>query len=75
MWIFVVVEGITTNRDDRNNEDLHCYCKEFVRSIRNRKITEQGSLSTDDKYYCVVDGFDYPILETFYIVHIVVVIL
>jgi hypothetical protein len=36
---------------------------EFFRSKSNSKITEQTSSFTDDKYYCVVDGFGYPVLE------------
>jgi hypothetical protein len=60
----VVIEGITTNKDNRITEEQYYCCKEFLRSMCNRKITEQCSSFTDDKYYCVVDGFGYPILES-----------
>jgi len=59
----MVIEGITTKKDDGIGEEQYCCCKEFLRSVHNCKITEQGSSFTDDKYYCIVDGFGYPILE------------
>ena len=57
------MEGITTKKDDGIRREQSCCCKKFLRSMHNRKITEQASSFTDDKYYCVIDGFGYPILE------------
>jgi uncharacterized protein YbaR (Trm112 family) len=59
----LVVEGITAKKDDGIREEQQCCCKKFLRSMYTHKITEQDSSFTDDKYYCVVDGFGYPILE------------
>ncbi len=59
----MVIEGITTKKEDGIDKRQYCCCNEFLRSILNSKITGQDSFFTDDKYYCVVDGFGYPILE------------
>jgi hypothetical protein len=65
--IVMVVEGVTATAGEgrpSGSGDQHYFCcKEFFTSRCNRKITEQASSFTDDKYYCVVDGFGYPILE------------
>lgn len=61
----MVVEGVTAAEEGSqsgNDEQSFC-CREFFTSRCNSKITEQTSSFTDDKYYCVVDGFGYPILD------------
>ncbi len=59
----MVMEGVTTKKEIESGEDQQCCCIEFLRARRNSKITEEGSSFTDDKYYCVIDGFGYCILE------------
>jgi len=60
----MVVEGVTSEEQRVIGEDHQYYCCiEFFRSKCNSKITEQTSSFTDDKYYCVIDGFGYPVLE------------
>ena len=60
----MVVEGVTAEEGRQSGYDPHYFCcREFLRSRCNSKITEQTSSFTDDKYYCVVDGFGYSILE------------
>jgi hypothetical protein len=63
--IVMVVESVTTSEGEKQTgDDQHSFCcREFLRSRCNSKITEQTSSFTDDKYYCVIDGFGYPILE------------
>ena len=60
----MVVEDVTAEEGRQNGDDQHYFCcSEFFTSRYRSKITEQTSSFTDDKYYCVVDGFGYPILE------------
>lgn len=59
----MVVEGVTADKDNENGEAQQYCCKEFLMSRYNSKITEHVSSFTDDKYYCVVDGFGYSVLE------------
>jgi hypothetical protein len=59
------VEGVTTDKKDENWDDRvqeYC-CKPFSRCKYNSKITEHNTSFSDDKYYCIVDGFGYSILE------------
>ena len=63
--IIMVIEGVTAAEEERqsdNDKDYFC-CREFFTSRCNSKITEKTSSFTDDKYYCVIDGFGYSILE------------
>jgi hypothetical protein len=60
----MAVEGISSEHQRSSGKDLHQYCCiEFLKSRCSSKITEQTSSFTDDKFYCIVDGFGYPILE------------
>jgi hypothetical protein len=64
--VVMVVEDVTAAEDVRQNGDdgQHNFCcSKFFTSRCRSKITEQTSSFTDDKYYCVVDGFGYPTLE------------
>ena len=65
MWIVMVVKGVIIDNDKASGDvGQHYYCcKEFLRSRRSSKITEHTSSFTDDKYYCVIDGFGFCILE------------
>lgn len=63
MCIILVIGGITTEKDNGIGEEKYCCCKEFLGSLHSLKISEQDSSFTDDKYYCVIDGFGYSILE------------
>ena len=60
----MVIEGVTADEEGQQSGDDQQYfcCREFFTSRRNSKITEQASSFTDDKFYCIVDGFGYPIL-------------
>ena len=57
------IEGVTTRKNEKNCEEQYCCCKDFMNSKSGRRITEQSSSYTDDKYCCVVDGFGYPVLD------------
>jgi hypothetical protein len=60
----MVVEGVTAKEGLEGAEDPNYFCCiEYLKSRRNSKITEHVSSFTDDRYYCVIDGFGYPILE------------
>ena len=61
----MAAEGVNTPEQLKEiSKDQHyCCCREFSKSRCNGKISEQASPFTDDKYYCVVDGFGYPVLE------------
>lgn len=63
--IIMDIEGVTAAEEGQQSGDDQQYfcCREFFTSRCNSKITEQTSSFTDDKFYCVVDGFGYPILE------------
>lgn len=64
VWRVMAVEGIASEDKRGTGQDPQNYCCiDFLRSRYNRKITEQTSSFTDDKYYCVIDGFGYPVLE------------
>ena len=61
----MVIEGVTAAEEGQQSSDDQQYfcCRKFFTSRCNSKITEQTSSFTDDKFYCIVDGFGYPILE------------
>ncbi|MDQ2684712.1 MAG: hypothetical protein M3Y25_02575 [Thermoproteota archaeon] len=59
----MVVEGVTAKKERESGEDHYYCCNDFLRSRCNRKVSEQTSSFTDDKYYCIVDGFGHSILE------------
>ena len=63
MRIVMVVEGVTADKDKENGGVQQYCCKEFLMYRYNNKITEHMSSFTDDKYYCVVDGFGFSVLE------------
>ncbi len=65
LLVIMVVEGVTTDKKEESHDDgvkQYC-CKAFSKSKYNSKITEHTSSFTDDKYYCVVDGFGFSVLE------------
>jgi len=60
----MAVNGVTFDIDKASgDEGPHYCCKEFLKFRRNRSITEHTSSFTADKYYCVIDGFGFSILE------------
>lgn len=63
MGMIMVVGDLSIKNREEMGEELHPCCKEFLESKCSRKMTEQTSSFTDDKYYCVIDGFGYPVLE------------
>ena len=46
----MVVEAVTTKNKEKINEEQHYCCKDFIKSKESRRITEQVSSFTDDKY-------------------------
>ena len=70
-WIDVVAQEVTAKKNGESGEKEqqqqqqynHYCCKAFLQSLSSRKIIEQASSFTADKYYCVVDGFGYSILK------------
>lgn len=65
LLVIMDVEGVTTDKKEENHPDgikQYC-CKAFSRSKHNSKIIEDTSSFTDDKYYCVIDGFGFSVLE------------
>lgn len=65
----MIVEGVTnSDKKEENRGDIatqYC-CNAFSRSKCNSKITEHTSSFTDDKYFCVVDGFGFSVLENIF---------
>ncbi|MDQ4073435.1 MAG: hypothetical protein M3162_03925 [Thermoproteota archaeon] len=46
----------------KQQEGRYC-CNGLCQSIRSNRISEHISSFTSDRYYCVVDGYGFPVLE------------
>ncbi|VFJ12643.1 protein of unknown function [Candidatus Nitrosocosmicus franklandus] len=60
----MVSDSVATDNNDKSKKVSEQYCcKEFLKSSRRGKIYKHNSSFTEDKYYCVLDGFGFSVLE------------